>query len=360
MKKFLSILLAGMLCVSAFGVVQAGDTANVSEKKEKPTPPDEFIIEAKEVTMENWSFVIGPDQEVDRTVTIEETTIKNKEFTISLKKLAQKPSMMETAMMPAKKQAQKQAKKQIKRKKGETVRIRIKSVKIRNVAIVVDLPDKMSKMKQLAKKMQKSHKKHMASDKKGPKANYRLKIEEMHIDKWSFVVGTDRTPEKTLTFGDFTMKDRVIRPAQLVAGDQQSKMLEKMGGNSDMPNKNVGTYCVLIQNVHIENVTILFGNAKMPDTPDESEPTEDGKTTDCNCEDGGENGHSDTTTTADDGSETGDSTTTTDESTEDDGNGSDESTTTETTTSSSGQPGFGVAVSLIAILSAAFLAYRRE
>jgi PGF-CTERM protein len=303
-------------------------------------------------------------------------------------------------MMPAKQDAQAQAKQQAARQKGETVRIQIKNVQIRDVAVIVQLPDDMSKMQELAQQMNQSQQNQTATSmddssmagQAGAQAqpNYRLTIEEMHIDKWAFIVGTDRTPDKTMTFGDFSMKDRVIRPGQMAAGNQQSmdssnqqsmsssSMMAGMGSSSGMSSMDASTYCILIKDVHIENVTFLFGNAEMPDTPEESEPPKDDDstetTTDCNCEDGSGEGGMDTTSTAAeessdattttedsssettttaDSSESGDSESSTEESSSGDTDSSDESTT-----NSNGQPGFGVAVSLIAILSAAFLARR--
>lgn len=383
-RKILSILLVSMLCASTFGVVQAVGTDNTPVEKETTSPPDQFVLEIDKMTIENWSFVVGPDEKVDRTVIISDISVKNKEYTVPLDEIAQNESMMQSAMAPAEQQAQAQAKQQTSIKEGETVRIRIKDIHIQDVSIIVDLPDDMSTMNQMAKAISQSQANQMANSSSNTETSsqsqpsYRFKIEQMHIDKWAFVVGTDSTPDKKITIGDFTLKDRVINTNKLAQSDQQSmdsrNIMAGLGSNStSMASSDFGTYCVIIQNIHIENVTFLFGGAGTPDNPGESQPDDGTTTTDCSSgedTDGdgtkdGCKGTSDMTTTTE--TTTSDTTTATDspmsETTTDssDSAGDSGSSGTSTTTeNSAGSPGFGVGVALIALIATALLAARRS
>ncbi|WP_227379087.1 PGF-CTERM sorting domain-containing protein [Haladaptatus halobius] len=335
-NKIVSIFLIGILLISSVGVVQADGAKDKDKDKDKEKKhPQKVVFKVEQMTIHNWSFVVGPDETPDRTVFVGPHSIKDKTFHLNANKLMKADSASEVAAVPAKKKAMAKAKKEVKRKKGETVRICFRNIRIQNVKVIVKLPEKMPNDMSKKKLVSSSEWQSLTSgDKQLP--SYHITVERLSIEKWSFVVGPDETPDETITLGDVTLKDRTFSVDSSSMEDKQSmaavksvrdQVKEKMAKKGVKKDK---TYRVIIQNIEIRNVKLVFGDSGEGDTPGETTTT----TT--------------TTTTEEDTS-----TTTTDSS--DDGSGGD-----ETTTESNGQPGFGVATAVVALLGAALLARRRQ
>ncbi|WP_266081685.1 PGF-CTERM sorting domain-containing protein [Haladaptatus caseinilyticus] len=339
-RKIVSIFLVGILVISAIGIGQASMPTKAEDKNKNPQP-QKMTLQVEEVTVHNWSFTVGPDDSVDRTVYVDPISIKNKKYKVDLKKLAKADDMSGLATMPAKKQAQAQAKQNVNIKEGETVRICIKKIHIENVDVMVKLPKQMPN----SKKMSNAQMASMDSDKPG----YMVTINKLSINKWSFIVGPKKKPDETITIGDVTVKDRVIHVGSSDSNDEKSaaamESIRKQikGKMAEKGVKKGKTYRVIIQNINIENVTFVFGNPENIDVPEDGTTTTEETTTE---EDTSEE---DMTTT-----EEGDTTTTTTSS--EGSNGDDGSETTN----NGGQPGFGVGIALLALLGVGFLAVRRE
>ncbi|GAA0240910.1 hypothetical protein GCM10009000_065680 [Halobacterium noricense] len=305
------------------------------KKDKKDKLPQKINLQVEKVTVHNWSFTVGPDDSVDRTVFVDPVTIKDKKYKVDLKKLGKSDDMSDLATSPAKKQAEAYAKKNVDIKEGETVRICIKKIHIENVNVMVKLPKQTPNSLQMSEAQVPS----MDSDKPG----YMVTINKLSIDKWSFVVGPKKKADKTITLGDISVKDRVIhvdpsnpdnKETRAVKESIEKKVKEKMAKKGA---KKGQTYRVIIQNVNVENVTFVFGNPENIDVP----------------KDPGTTTEEDTTT-----SEEGDTTTTTTSSSGSDGDNGDDGS--ETTTNEEGMPGFGFGVALLALLGVGFLAVRRD
>lgn len=349
-SKIVSIFLVGILLISAIGVGQASMPSKVEDKneKDKNPQPQKINLQVEQVTVHNWSFTVGPDDSVDRTVYVDPVTIKDEKYKVDLKKLAKADDMSDLSTMPAKKQAEAYAKENVDIKEGETVRICIKKIHIENVNVMVKLPKQTPNSMQMSEGQMTS----MDSDKPG----YMVTINKMSIDKWSFVVGPKKKADKTIKLGDISVKDRVIHvdpsnpdeESAAVMDSIEKQVKQKM---AEKGAKKGQTYRVIVQNVNVENVTFVFGNPENIDVPEDPEETTTEETT--TEEDTSEE---DTTT-----SEEGDMTETTTSSSGSDGddgdNGDDGS---DETTNEEGMPGFGVGIALLALLGVGFLAARRE
>ncbi|WP_227357564.1 PGF-CTERM sorting domain-containing protein [Haladaptatus salinisoli] len=330
----MSIFLVGILLVSAFGVVQADGAKDKDKGKDKEKKhPQKVVFKVEQLTIHNWSIVVGPDEKPDRTVFVGPVSIKDKTYRVNAKKLAKADSLSEVASVPAKQKAVAKAKKSVKRKKGETVRICFKNIRIQNVKVIAQLPNKMPDDVSREELISSAEWQSLTSE-DSQLPSFHITIERLSIEKWSFVVGPDETPDETITLGDVTLKDRTFSVGSSTKEDKQSmaavksvrdQVKEKMAKKGVKKGK---TYRVIIQNIEIRNVKLVFGDSGEGEDPGETTTT----TT--------------TTTTAEE------DTTTTDSS--DGGSGGD-----ETTTESNGQPGFGVATAVVALLGAALLARRR-
>ncbi|PSP55605.1 hypothetical protein BRC82_04815 [Halobacteriales archaeon QS_1_67_19] len=108
-----------------------------------------------------------------------------------------------------------------------------------------------------------------------------FKVEEMNIDRWSFVIGDEETPERTETISNVTVTDRrieinlteVLQEQQEMAGEQVTTVDpdeadEELSGD-------VETVRFVIENVRVENVTFVITapeDAELPPmAPDEVE-----------------------------------------------------------------------------------------
>lgn len=341
----MSIFLVGILLISAIGVGQASLPTNVEnkEKKDKHPQPQKINLQVEQVTVHNWSFTVGPDDSVDRTVFVDPVTIKDKKFKVDLKKLGKSGDMSDLATMPAKKQAEAYAKKNVDTKEGETVRICIRKIHIENVNVMVKLPKQMPNSMQTSETQMSS----MDSDKPG----YMVTINKLSIDKWSFVVGPKKKADETIKLGEISVKDRVIHVDSSNPDEESAAVMDSIEKQvkqkmAEKGAKKGQTYRVIVQNVNIENVTFVFGNPENIDVPEDPEET----TTE---EDTTTSEEGDTTTT----SEEGDMTTTTTSSSGSDGDNGDDGSET---TNEEGMPGFGIGVALLALLGVGFLAARRE
>ncbi|MFH5801181.1 PGF-CTERM sorting domain-containing protein [Haladaptatus sp. CMAA 1911] len=336
-SKILSIFLVGILITSAFGVVQAD---NGKDKGKDGKHAQKAVFEVEKMTIHNWSFYVGPDDSPDRTVYVDPVSIKDKTFKLNAKKMMKGGGMSEMAAMPAKKKAMAQAKEGIDRKKGETIRICIKSIEVENVKVVAKLPKMTPKMMQ---KMSSDQQSSMSDAPQLP--SYKITIHRMNIDRWSFVVGAGE-PKKTITLGDVSLEDKTIPLGGSSMDEQQSspamQSVQKQIQDGMMKKgaKMGSTYRIVIQNVHLKDVTLAAGGS------DEMDDSEDTQTTTTDEE---------MTTTEDEKkTTTEEEMTTTEDSSNEGGSGSDG----EETTNSSGQPGFGIGIAVIACLAAALLATR--
>ena len=344
-NKLVSVFLVGLLLVSAFGVVQADSV----QKKNNKMHPQKSVFEVEQMTIHNWSFIVGPDDTPDRTVYVDPVSISDKTFHLNSKNWMDAGGMANLAATPAKKQAMTQAKDDVQRKKGETVRICIKRIEINNVKIVAKLPEKMPKDMQ---SMSSDEGSTMSDASQLP--SYQITIHRMDIKKWSFIVGTDDTPDDTITLGNVTLEDRTIPLGPSAMKDKRSMAMmqsvdeQVKSGMMKQGAKKGSTYRIIIQNIHLHDVKLVAGNSdEMNDSDGNQSTTETTQTTTqktTTTEEG-------MTTTTDQGM-----TTTTAGSSEDSGSGSDDTNSSD----SSGQPGFGIIVSVIACLAAAFLATRKQ
>lgn len=337
-SKILSIFLVGILITSAFGVVQADNGKDKGKDGNKHA--QKVVFEVEEMTIHNWSFYVGPDDTPDRTVYVDPVSIKDKTFKLDAKKMMKGGGMSEMAAMPAKEQAMAQAKKGIDRKKGETIRICIKSIEVKNVKVVAKLPKMTPGMMQ---KMSSDQQSSMSDAPQLP--SYKITIHRMDIDRWSFVVGAGE-PKKTITLGDLTLEDKTIPLGGSSMDDQQSspamQSVQKQVQDGMMKKgaKMGSTYRIVVQNIHLKDVTLAAGDSgEMDDSEDtQTTTTEEEMTT---TED-------DKTTT------TEEEMTTTEEASDGSGSGNDE----DQTSNDGGQPGFGIGIAVIACLAAALLATR--
>lgn len=334
--KLVSVFLVGLLLVSAFGVVQADD--GHKEGKDGKMHPSKAVFEVEQMAIHNWSFYVGPDDTPDRTVYVDPVSISDKTFQVNAKALMNGGGMGNLAAMPAKKQAKELAKDNIQRKKGETVRICIKRIEINNVKVVAKLPEKMPKDMQSLSSSQQST---MSEAPQLP--SYQITIHRMNIKRWSFIVGSDDTPDKTITLGDVSLEDQTIPIGQSAMKDKRS-MAAMQSLNQQVKNgmmkkgaKMGSTYRIVIQNIHLHDIKFVAGNSDGMDDSDGTKSTTQTTTQ--------------KTTTTEQGM-----TTTTADSSEDSGPGGDDSDSSN----SSGQPGFGIVTAVIACLGAALLASRKE
>ena len=159
-----------------------------------------------------------------------------------------------------------------------------------------------------------------------------FKVEQMNIDRWSFVVGDDETPDRTERVGNIDISDRrvTINLSELL---RQGSMAQQQAGQmttvspeqaeeiiEENLSQDIQTVRYVVENVNVENVTFVVTapeGVEMPEPPMTTTTAEPGETTT-------EEVVEETTTTEEDGEMVEETTTT-----EEDGEMVEETTTTE-------------------------------
>ena len=112
-----------------------------------------------------------------------------------------------------------------------------------------------------------------------------FKVEQMNIDRWSFVVGDEETPDRTETVSDITVQDRRVEinltellqnqsqmPADQITTQDPEQVQEQVEDNLS---GDIQTVRFVIENVNIENVTFVITapeNMELPEAPQDMGP----------------------------------------------------------------------------------------
>ncbi|USZ67114.1 hypothetical protein NGM10_10270 [Halorussus salilacus] len=115
-----------------------------TEEIEEPADQQQFIFKVEQMNIDRWSFVLGDEEEPDRTETVSDITVQDRRVEINLTELMQEQAEMEDGeqLTTPGPEAQEQLEENL---TGdiETVRFVIENVNVENVTFVITAPEDM-------------------------------------------------------------------------------------------------------------------------------------------------------------------------------------------------------------------------